>query len=557
MLLRKPARRASVLLTALFLLCAIAVCGSAFWALAPTDHAANIRSQTNEILVPVLVLDKSRALKSHHMQWVDWRTQLAASGDKTWDSLAVANLRKADFQLYQDGNEEEIQSVTLERKDSAEYLATTFGRYWQAAGVGGGTWTVPDWFPLSNNVTLELANGEHIYHPVFDSYKEQLYGYADGGGAPATALRSKSPSSGFLNLPPLPWYMIAYAPAASAPGTCHQITVKVDRSDTLVYSRSEYCDASESAADAIANAKLGARLTADLLSKKKGSLPVRITAIPVFTPTGASRIRLFVAAKLDAMFIDCNSFMDGSGIVGLIYSENGTLVQRFSDGLFYAPGRNSLYWDTEWFTPGTWPGRMACSDVFYEPTRYQTQLNLPPGAYQLKVGLWNGQKFGRAEVPLTVDRYDPTKLAIGGLALVRSFGTVGPNSKVLPSSLADRYPPLIAKGIEVVPAANTRFTSDGPVNFYFQVYEQQKSAARQATVVVHLQIRNAKTGQIVEQAQPLNAASFVTPGNPVIPIVSAIDIATLARGSYELQAQATDSTGATTPWRSASFTVGK
>lgn len=539
MLHAKPACRASVLLISLVLLCAIALCGSPFWALAQTHNAGAIRSQTNDTLVPVLVLHKSRALTFHHMEPVAWRKQVVASGYKMWESIAVANLREADFKLYEDGQEQQIQSVMPEYEDSDEYLASHFDRYWQALGVGGGAWGIPDWLPI--------ANSERLYQAIFDSY------------VPSSPLGVQDASlpADLVKLPSLSWYMIAYVPPTSPPGSCHRITVKVDRSDSLVYSRSEYCDSSDSAVDALAGTNLGDRLDADLLSKKKSALPLTITAIPVFTATGASRIRLFVDATLNSMSIGCNSFMEGSGIVGLTYSKDGTLAQRFSDGLFYAPGKNSMYWDTEWFTPANSPGKMDCSDNFYEPTRYQTQLSLPPGAYQLKIGLWNGYQFGRAELRLTVDDYDSTKLAIGGLALVQTFRKVGPNRKILPRSLADRYPPLTARGIEIAPVANTTFKKGFPFDFYLQVYEPQDVGAQQSTVLVHLQIRDAKTNRIVKQLEPLSAAPYITPGNRVIPIVSEIDIAKLVKGAYELEAQATDSTGASTAWRTANFTIEK
>jgi hypothetical protein len=536
------------------LLCAIVLCGFAFWTLAQTDIPGTIRSQTDETLVPVLVLDKSRALKFHHMQPDYWRNEVVASGYKMWENIAVANLRKEDFRLYEDGYEIKIQSVTPENENSEQYLATNSGRYWQAAGVGGGAWSTPDWLPVANGVTSSFANSERIYQPSFDSPNGPLYG--GGKGDPLDVGGLDAPPM-LVNLPPLPWYMIAYTRPILPPGSCHSITVKVDRADSLIYSRNEYCDASDSAPDAIADTKLGIRIRADLLSKKKSALPLRITAIPVFTTTGARLIRLFVDAKLDAMSIGCDSFMDGIGIVGLVYSKGGTIAQRFSDGLFYAPGENSLYWDSAWFTPGAWPGRTACSDVFYEPTRYDTQLSLPAGAYQLKIGVWNGHVFGRAELPLTVDDYDPTKLAIGGLALVRTFGKPGSNRKALPRSLADQFPPLVAKGTEVTPTEDTRMQKGDLSYFYLQLYEPQDTDTQQATVMLHLQIRDVKTGRIVEQPEPLNAGPFTTLGSPVIPIVSGIDITNLAEGSYELQAQATDSTGGTTAWQSASFTVEK
>lgn len=539
------------------LLCAMALCGSVLWALAQTDNGATIRSQTIDTLVPVLVLDKNSALKFHHMEPDDWRNQVVASGYKMWQSIAITNLRKADFKLYEDGEEQEIESVTPENKDSNQYLANNFDRYWQAVGVGGGVWSIPGWVPQGSGVTSTFANSERIYQPIFGSSGDQSSLYTPGQRTiPLNASGLEAPPM-FVDLPPLAWYMIAYTRPISPPGSCHRITVKVDRSDSLIYSRSEYCDASDSAADALAGTRLGDQLKADLSSKKQSALPLTITAIPVFTAAGANPIRLFIDARSDAASINCNSFMGGSGIIGLVYSKDGTVAERFSDGLFYAPGENSMYWDTEWFTPASWPEKMACSDVFYEPTRYETQLELPPGAYQLQVALWNGRKFGRAEIPLMVDPYDPTKLVIGGLALVGRSREVGPNWTVLPRSLSSRYPPLIANGIEITPAADAHFKKDGPIRFYLQLYEPHETGAQQPTVLVHVQVREARTGRVVERLQPMNAAPFVTLGSPVIPIASAIDIAKLGEGSYELQAQANDSTGAVTPWQSAYFTVEK
>ena len=39
-------------------------------------------------------------------------------------------------------------------------------------------------------------------------------------------------------------------------------------------------------------------------------------------------------------------------------------------------------------------------------TRYETQLTLPPGEYQLQVIVSDGKKFGRSQTPMTVDSLD-------------------------------------------------------------------------------------------------------------------------------------------------------
>jgi hypothetical protein len=44
-------------------------------------------------------------------------------------------------------------------------------------------------------------------------------------------------------------------------------------------------------------------------------------------------------------------------------------------------------------------------------------------------------------------------------------------------------------------------------------------------------------------------------GSSIIPVGRGMDISKLPIGSYRLDVQATDSTGKSTPWRSANFTV--
>jgi len=41
--------------------------------------------------------------------------------------------------------------------------------------------------------------------------------------------------------------------------------------------------------------------------------------------------------------------------------------------------------------------RLSSSDVAWFPTRYETQMDIPPGDYNLEVVLSGEEKFGRAE----------------------------------------------------------------------------------------------------------------------------------------------------------------
>jgi hypothetical protein len=109
--------------------------------------------------------------------------------------------------------------------------------------------------------------------------------------------------------------------------------------------------------------------------------------------------------------------------------------------------------------------------------------------------------------------------------------------------------------VEVTPTADTCSEAGGPFYFYLQVYDPQAVGTAPSKAVLHLRILDTKTGKIVKQLDPESAAAYATSGNPLIPIGGGIDITKLPKDSYELQAQATDSNGSSTPWSSVGFTL--
>ena len=63
------------------------------------------------------------------------------------------------------------------------------------------------------------------------------------------------------------------------------------------------------------------------------------------------------------------------------------------------------------------------------------------------------------------------------------------------------------------------------------------------------------TGAALSAPESINTAQYIKPKDPVVPIGRGIDISKLPSGSYRLEIRATDSTGKTTPWKKATFTV--
>src|SRR4029077_8526321 len=97
--------------------------------------------------------------------------------------------------------------------------------------------------------------------------------------------------------------------------------------------------------------------------------------------------------------------------------------------------------------------------------RYETQLSLPPGEYDLRVVLGDGRKFGRAENTLRVEALDIREIAISAVSLCRKIDDVSAYSPghapTLPGAwtakLCGNYVPLVSNDIEFKPTGNLRF----------------------------------------------------------------------------------------------------
>jgi len=81
----------------------------------------------------------------------------------------------------------------------------------------------------------------------------------------------------------------------------------------------------------------------------------------------------------------------------MVYKKDGDLAARFSDRESY---KDESY-----------------EDEMLIPTRYETQLELPRGEYDLRTVLSDGTDFGVAQVPLSVNSYDEKQLALSEIAI--------------------------------------------------------------------------------------------------------------------------------------------
>lgn len=504
--------RSSMIAICWMLLGGVLLCASSP-ASAQMGNGGAIRVESNEVLVPVLVLDKMHLAEAQHMDPGILRYETANGDTKAWESIGVRGLSRRDFRVFEDGREQPIVnvSITFQGVSPSPLVRDNTGRYREFVGIGGGTWTERAW---EDTWIPTLPKGETYFNP-----------------------------------PPLPIYMVAFMPRSTTAGSCHHVTVQVNRPDSVTYSRREYCDVRRGTpADPLNGTKLGKQLRAALNSKESGKTGLFVAAIPLFSRAGF--LTRIVADFPDKPFYDdCVSSPEVAGVLGEISATSGDLVERFSDVGFWSVANGGAVGILTALLP------LDPQCYFDGPFRYETQIKLPSGEYSVRVALKDGGKHWVAQTPLIVPRYNVNQLAISGIVLARRFRPSSTTTQISPTVLPENFSPLITKGVEVTPTANPRFREGGPVYFYFQVYDPQMLGARQETVTLHMQILGLKTGQVVKQLEPANVAPYAKPGDPVIPIGGGIDITQLPQGHYQLQAQATDSAGHSTAWRSVDFTI--
>jgi hypothetical protein len=478
---------------------AIALC--IFASFTPAQEA--IRVETNQILVPVSVLDTDRRDRLRNDPETLFRAVLAGdmkTVDAITDGVVIRGLTTADFHVFDDGKEQIIQNVSSVRTPYRD-VRDNAGHHTEFVGPGGGKWSTVEWPP---GLIADIVP---------------------------------------------PSYLIAYALPDSPENSCHRIRVTVNRGHALVGARNEYCNVKHDASDPIKGTKLGTQLENEIASAKDDRVDVSLLAIPLFTNSNAARVHISVDWSWGSRQPPSTTI----GVLGLIFKKDGTPVTRFTDLAGSANARQS-----EW---AKLPSSGAKHDSKW--THYEIQLNLPAGEYSLQVVLGDGTSFGHAEIPLTVDGYDRNELTISGVSLCKRISDVAANSSLdtpnLPGAwgrkLPGDYKPLVSRGVEFEPTGNTRLKKGGTLYTYFEIYEPLVEGQSLAAVQFRMRIVDVKTGELRADSQPISATPYIEDGSSIIPVGRGMEISKLPPGSYRLDVQATDSTGKSTAWRSANFTV--
>lgn len=197
-----------------------------------------------------------------------------------------------------------------------------------------------------------------------------------------------------------------------------------------------------------------------------------------------------------------------------MFKKGGTLVTRFSD----IADRDGIPRIERHRTEQQIPG--------YVENRYETQLTLPPGEYELRIALGDGTRFGRAEIPFTVDSYHKSELAISRVSLCKQITDVAANSSrsqfkltgAWGQQLTGDYKPLVSRDVEFEPTGNTRFKKGGTLYTYFEVYEPEVEGQSPATAQIQMRIFDSRTGEVIGGSQLVSVTPYIKAGSSIIPV---------------------------------------
>ena len=464
-----------------------------------------IRVQTDEVLVPTVVFDKELYTKLNKQEPHHRTTygKLVAKNAKLWNDIVVKNLTAKDFHLFEDNQEQKIQSVRLE-PPAFRVVQDNVGKHPEIVGSGGGLWAYPD-LP-KNDLSSWLA---------------------------------------------WPQYVLAYVPPKSAPGSCHQIHVKVERANLVVWTRSEYCNTPHPASDPLNGTEFGNKLEMAANARASSGIDLKLN-VAVFADE-PSRARAYVASSFPGESLQ-HEVRDGTlyatiGSLVLVYKEDGTLATRYSDFACCDYGDKTESVDMEMPAPSTTGGRA------FLPNRYETQFSLSPGKYVVRVVISDGVHFGVQEMPVTVEGCDPDKLSVTGVVLARRVRQLPQNPSEAAERVADSYTPLVSKGVEFTPAANTDFFRDDTLFAYFEINNPPAAGRLGAEILAKFRVLDSKSGSLADTFEPVDTTTYRKAGSPIITVGRGLMLNHLAPGAYRLQVQASSADGQNTEWQSAEFVV--
>lgn len=394
-------------------------------------------------------------------------------------------------------------------------------------GGGGGTTTLN---PSMTNRNL-LTNPRNIV-PTFPMgmgiNDSALYMLADGTGG-FVIHNTNDLLSGMEKIArdQSQYYILGYSPEDSPEGSCHALKVKVGRGGTSVRSRSGYCNVR--VVDALAGKPAETELEAIAAGTAPGSIAAPLQLPFFYASPNVARVNVAMEIPAKTFHFDKVKGKQHAevNVLGVAYKPDDSVGAKFSDTIKFD-------FDT----------KAQVEEFQTKPLHYENQFEIAAGTYRFKVIFsGGGQDFGKLEKPLTVDSYDGKQFALSGLALSHNrISTEGDSG--LDAVLIEDKVPLLAKGIQFIPAGSSLFKTTEPApGVYLEIYDPQLLDEKAPQVAIELKVSDRQGGQVKIDSGLVPMDMYVRKGNPVVPVGLKLPMAGLVAGAYRLDLTALDSSG--------------
>jgi hypothetical protein len=213
-------------------------------------------------------------------------------------------------------------------------------------------------------------------------------------------------------------------------------------------------------------------------------------------------------------------------LLGMAYKPDGSVGAKFSDTIKFD-------FDT----------KAQVEEFQTKPLHYENQFEIASGTYSFKVIFsGGGPDFGKLEKPLAIDPFDGKQFAVSGLALSHDrLSTEGDAG--LDAVLIEDKVPLVAKGLQFIPAGSFLFKTTESPGLYLEIYEPHLLDEKPPQLAIQLKVSDRKGGQLKIDSGIVPMDAYVRKGNPMVPVGLKVPINGLVAGAYRLELTALDSLG--------------
>jgi len=397
---------------------------------------------------------------------------------------------------------------------------------------------------LTNSGFLSTYNQPRQIIPPFppsaSDNQQLLYQLADGTGG-FVIINSNDLLGGMQRIAndTSHYYTLGYTPPPSTEGSCHVLKVKVDRGGTIVRSRSGYCNVRP--VDVLAGKPVEKELEGRANGSQAGNMALVMATPYFYTGPNVARVNLAMEIPPNGVRFEKQHGKQHAelNVLGIATKADGSVVARFSDNVVL---------DLD--------GKKEVEQFNKQPFKYENQFNIACGLYTLKVVVSSGgDSFGKLERPIDVEYYNGKQFSISSIAMSKDLRKVTEMAEGLDSELLADRTPLVANGMQLIPAGTNRFNKTDNAALYVEIYEPALASGKTPTPKVGLEylLIDRKSGEKKLDAGVTEMGSSIRPGNPIVPLGLRVPLEKLAPGSYRVELHAMDSGGNAAPPRTLDF----